>query len=644
MVRLFFLLVVGVEIFAFANRGGGPLFSYLFLTGATFLAVSLLFFQKEQPQFKFGAVEAGYGLFFIFFLFSFLLSKAPGFGLSELLLFASAGVLFWIFSNLKYSKKDLDWFFVAMIALAVADTLIGFFIYTKTPFPRLVGTFIDLAEPYASFANDYANYILVNLPLAASLLLRRHQRKTTSVLAMLSFAILLAGFLLSFSRGAWVSFAVLSVLFAIWYALNRKRISQSLHAEDYLPAKKSAPRILISISIVLILILGLQTARSQRFETTSFFKKASFSADEGTASASERLDFWQGAAKVIRDNPVFGGGVYSFKFLYPKYQKEFGINWGQPHNLFLKMGSENGIPAAIFFGLFLGAIGILLLKFLWKNPVHPALWLLAGSLGAFGHNLIDFNFIVGNFAPFIVFLAIAFSHASPERKTLSLGRPALAGLLIFASAFLALGFHEGFYNIDFKKGRAELADKKIDSAVFHLERTQKLFFQRDLPKYLGAVYDLKYKETGDRKWREKEKTLLAAQAENSHDAAVYSRLAEIAAEEKNSPNALSFAQRALELDPRNSMKYYFQVAQAGGGGANINKEFRQTILAVLEEYELVLKQNRHFTVLTENPRYASRLLELLGMRQEKEKLDRIWFEELLKFAIRYGPPLDRSII
>ena len=46
-------------------------------------------------------------------------------------------------------------------------------------------------------------------------------------------------------------------------------------------------------------------------------------ADEGGASASERAEFWEGAASLIKDRPLLGGGVGSFKYLFPKYQRTF---------------------------------------------------------------------------------------------------------------------------------------------------------------------------------------------------------------------------------------------------------------------------------------------------------------------------------
>lgn len=633
-------LVVATEIFALYNRGGGPLLSHLVLTGAAFLCIAVCVFQRKKMRFKFTLAEAFYALFAVFFAVSLFFALTPEFGLSELLLFINAGILLVIFSNLNFGEKVLNYFSWALISIATADTMIGFFIYTRAPFPRLAGTFIDLSAPYASFGNDFANFLLLILPLAFFQLLRSHERLTTRILAVLSAAILFAGFLLTFSRGAWLSLLAVIILAGILWIV--KRIKRVARADV---AKGAWLGAAISVALAILLVAGLQFTRGQKFQTNSFLLKATMRADEETASVGERLNFWKGAIQIIKDKPVFGGGVLSFKFLYPEYQPDFGANWDHPHNIFLKIGVENGVPAAVFFALFLifSAAAVL-------SAGHIGIFFIAGAVGAFGHNLVDYNFIVANFTLAIIFIAIGLSFAKKPKRPVGAKIP-LGILAAVSLALVFIGIHDGYYNIYFKKGREQLANKQYDAAVLNLEKSQNLFWRRDLAHYLAIAYRVQYKQTGDPQWVAKEVKLLENLASKTIDAAVLSRLGELYVGNKRFTDtpaifwkARNFFEQAFKLDPKNRLRYYYQLLSVRRAqNEPLDEKTASQTRALLAEYAEILKGNKHITILTDNPSYASQLYELLGMKAEKVKFDKIWFAEFIKFAEKYGKNMQIPI-
>lgn len=658
MYKLLFVLVGVIEVFALYNRGGGPFLSHLVLTGITFLALCLCVIGRWRDwkngavQFRFGAIEGAYTAFFAVFVLSLCFSLTPSYGLSELLLFLNAGILSVIFASIKWNENDLKIFASSLVAIAVCDTLIGYFIYTQTSFPRFAGTFIDLAEPYASFGNDYANFLLLVLPLEAWLFFQKHDRRTTTVLTGFLLAILLSGFALSFSRGAWASLFTVVVIFAMWVIVNRKKM---------VVVGSKIGLILRGASVLVLtvlLIAGLQNARSREFNTTSFIDKILFRADEGTASASERMQFWKGAIALIGDRPLLGGGVLGFKYLYPKYQPTFGANWDHPHNVFLKIGVENGIAAMAFFGLFVALVVIVALKFLRRGPCHPAIFFLLGAAGSFGHNLIDFNFIVANYTLFMVFIGMAVSFFRPSRSEVRLrpdavpeqGRPkqlmrpkgaTLFSFLLFTVSFLALslGLHDAYYNIDFKAGRTTLVGGDLDVAVVKLERAKNMFFARDLSHFLSLAYAKKYEQTKDAIWREKEILLLEKEIKNGVDAEAFSRLGELLEEKKLFDDAEKLYAGAIGADPENELHYYYDlVALERVRGEKIDPKLHEKIVSLLVEYSLALRENRHITVITDNPPYAEKLYDFFGMKKELQEFDKIWLEEVMKFGLQYGAP------
>lgn len=637
MYKLLFVLVGVIEVFALYNRGGGPFLSHLVLTGITFLALCLCVigrwrdWENGAVQFRFGAIEGAYTAFFAVFVLSLCFSLTPSYGLSELLLFLNAGILSVIFASIKWNENDLKIFASSLVAIAVCDTLIGYFIYTQTSFPRFAGTFIDLAEPYASFGNDYANFLLLVLPLEAWLFFQKHDRRTTTVLTGFLLAILLSGFALSFSRGAWASLFTVVVIFAVWVIVNRKKMVVVGSKIDLILRGASV------LVLTALLIAGLQNARSREFNTTSFIDKILFRADEGTASVSERMQFWKGAVALIGDRPLLGGGVLGFKYLYPKYQPTFGANWDHPHNVFLKIGVENGIAAMAFFGLFIALVVIGAFKFLWRIPCHPAIFFLLGAAGSFGHNLIDFNFIVANYTLFMVFIGMAVSFF-PARSVFS-GKIIMVLLFVVSFCALALGVHDAYYNIDFKAGRAALAGGDSDVAVVKLERAKNMFFARDLSRFLSLAYAKKYEQTKDAIWREKEISLLEKEIKNGVDAEAFSRLGELLEEKKLFDDAEKLYAGAIGADPENKLHYYYDlVALERVRGEKIDPKLHEKIVSLLVEYSLALRENRHITVITDNPPYAEKLYDFFGMKKELQEFDKIWLEEVMKFGLQYGAP------
>lgn len=589
-------------------------------------------------RFRFTLAEAAYALFAALFVVSMFFSLTPGFGLAELLLFVNAGILLVIFSNLNLGEKFLNYFAWVLIGIATADTMIGFFVYTRTPFPRLVGTFIDLSAPYTSFGNDFANFLLLILPLALFQLLRSHERVTTRILAVLATAILFAGFLLTFSRGAWLSLLAVIILAGILWIVRRiKRVAKA----DV--ARGAWLQVAISVALAILLVAGLQFVRSQKFQTNSFWLKATMRAEEGSASSDERMDFWKGAIQIIKDRPVFGVGVLSFKFLYPKYQPDFGANWDHPHNIFLKIGVENGIPAAVFFALFLIFTAIAALPFIYKNPRHISTFFIAGAIGAFGHNLVDYNFIVANFTLAMVFIAINLSFSKGSRRLVDAKIP-LSVMAVISLALILVGIHDGYYNIYFKKGREQLANKQYDAAVLSLEKSQRLFLQRDLANYLAIAYRVQYKQTSKSEWREKEIKLLKNLESTTVDAAILSRLGELYFEDKHFADAEKLFRKALNLDPENRLRYYYQlllVRQAQN--EPMDEKMASRTRALLAEYVELLRGNKHTTIITDNPSYASQLYELLGMKTEKIEFDKLWFSKFVEFAAQYGQSMQIPI-
>ncbi|PJC37326.1 hypothetical protein CO046_01045, partial [Candidatus Peregrinibacteria bacterium CG_4_9_14_0_2_um_filter_53_11] len=169
---------------------------------------------------------------------------------------------------------------------------------------------------------------------------------------------------------------------------------------------------------------------------------------------------------------------------------------------------------------------------------------------------------------------------------------------------------------------------------------------RDRLDFLSDAYRASYLATGDGMWLIKER--LAAPSpfvEEVVDAAVYARLGEL--EELSVARggfdgtlypARTFYREAIEHDPMNELSHYYNYGRTWlDEFGELSGEVRAELVEVMRIYTEVLSRNKHFTLLTDNPRYGSMLYGLLGMAGEKETYDAIWREEVRKYTIQFGP-------
>jgi O-antigen ligase len=91
-----------------------------------------------------------------------------------------------------------------------------------------------------------------------------------------------------------------------------------------------------------------------------------------------RTSQWQFVLEMIQQRPLTGWGIRSFT---PSYEATMGVWLGHPHNLYLMITSEIGIP---FAGLFIGTIG-----WIYVNSVQA--W---RKLPEKGEKLIFFSFLL----------------------------------------------------------------------------------------------------------------------------------------------------------------------------------------------------------------------------------------------------------
>jgi len=179
-------------------------------------------------------------------------------------------------------------------------------------------------------------------------LLEKQKRKKLVYFIVLS--IIYATLMICQSRGIWISIS-LTVIFAI-YIIIKFKLFGIFHKN-----KKWLTFLLITFLIITIIY---STDNPLNKSAITVPQRALSTLDEQDPSINTRLLMWRTTFEMIKDKPIFGLGIGTFRMNYLDYQAQllrenqdyikYYTKAGEAHNEYLQMWAELGI---IGLGLFL---------------------------------------------------------------------------------------------------------------------------------------------------------------------------------------------------------------------------------------------------------------------------------------------------
>ena len=199
-------------------------------------------------------------------------------------------------------------------------------------------------------ANDFATFAVSAIPLGLYFQLRRHQlpRRVCAVLGLVALA---AAFVRYGSRGGFLALASVATFFLIGYRSVRLRW-----------------RVLGTGLLGLVLVLVASEGYWQRMETLLHPEE-----DYNYTAPSGRLQLWQRGMGYILERPLFGVGAGNFGTaegrISPRaklQEQGIGVKWSAPHNSFVQIGAELGVPGLVFF------LGVIVTTFAALSAVRRA--------------------------------------------------------------------------------------------------------------------------------------------------------------------------------------------------------------------------------------------------------------------------------
>lgn len=323
------------------------------------------------------------------------------------------------------------WLVFGLALAGVANALIGLYeffggsgalhLLINNRFFRAFGTF-GQPNPFGGFMGLLAPLILCTALGHALTLWRGWQgRRVIAVneaLWLLFYAaagaLVVAGVVISWSRGAWLGFA--ASMAVVVFALPR-RLWQSIAL------------VLLIVALVAALWLTgrlpasvLERVGSATQELFAFDDVRGVDITPENYAVVERLAHWQAALNMARAHPWLGVGFGNYEVAYDEYRL---INWkfplGHAHNYYLNVFAEAGMIGLIVY-VFLWAIIVTLTWRARRHPHRQARLTAIGLLGTWtylmAHSLTDNLYVNNLFLHVGVMLGILAVLVAQQRKGL----------------------------------------------------------------------------------------------------------------------------------------------------------------------------------------------------------------------------------
>ncbi|MEO6405997.1 MAG: O-antigen ligase family protein [Ferruginibacter sp.] len=323
-------------------------------------------------------------LYFVWSMISLNFAVNAAAGLYELLrILLNLVLLFIIIETIRRSVEKISLLVKVIIVVSIVHSIIGILQFYGIGFLNIPGA---NQQPYGLMANRnlYGSAQALTIPF----LLYACFSSTSKwkIAALSAMGLVTISILLSQTRSAWLASAVsLIVGFILVFIFAKEKRKDLL--------KSTGIGLVAAIIIIgFILFVNKQTGVTNTIsERALSFTTGSNASTESAENVNARFLIWKKTAELIKDKPVFGAGLSNWKLTIASYGAA-DMPWkvgdfvpDRPHNVYLQVMAESGIPGFIFFIMMWIIVVIAGFKTLQKNiPVDEKILvalMLAGIAG-----------------------------------------------------------------------------------------------------------------------------------------------------------------------------------------------------------------------------------------------------------------------
>ncbi len=363
---------------------------------------------------------------------SLLKAESAYLGLRDYSLFLSYMVIFFIVLN-SVVRREVWGVATGALAggfIAAGYALIQYFGYDFIKYPGV--NFPDWRfRLYSTFGNpDFlADYIILIFPVGISIYVSA-ENLLQKFVYLFVLCTLYSALLITFSIGALAGIIISAITIACIYAIERSGVKNLICSER--PIKHVGLSMAV-LTLILALISGFLFT-DNKYHPKGLFKKASASI-VWRHGFKNRLNVYEAALRMSRDNPLRGVGIGNFKLRFPEYRAQM-LNNKQQYidsnildkekdinclNEYLQALAETGLPGLISLVLIFIVIfkmGIsMYFTILDKRRKYLILGLTGGIIAVMVHSLTSFPMHVApNAFLFWVFVGLLFCQMPEEDR------------------------------------------------------------------------------------------------------------------------------------------------------------------------------------------------------------------------------------
>ena len=346
--------------------------------------------------------------FFILILsFSLTISNAIEVSFGDYIILISYIILYFIIVNAIHQKKEFNSF---IQIFSIASFLVS--VYALIQYYGLDLYFHELGQITSTIGqkNWISNYLAIIFPVIFSYFLLQEERKNKLIYYIL-LSVLYTTLMICQSRGIWISIG-LTLILAI-FIMIKFRLFEIF--------KKNKKWMMALFIIFLIITIIYSTDNPLNKSRLTVIERALTTFDEQDLSLNMHMLEWSTTINMIKDKPLLGSGIGTFKINYLDYQADFLQNnpdyikysgkAAEAHNEYLQILAELGITGFAVFLSILFVFYSLALKYLKSKHDHQdkiiVFGLLLGITSFLIHSLFTFPYhvpVLGS--TFFIFLGL----------------------------------------------------------------------------------------------------------------------------------------------------------------------------------------------------------------------------------------------
>jgi len=474
----------------------------LIVLGLMFWGLKII--NKEELKFTSAPLNIPIISFIAICVLSLIWSNSFFVSLKELPLFLAGPLLYFVITNSINDERQINRILDILLLVGGLFGIYGIFQYNGIDFSFWISN-IGRQQVFGLFGNVnfFAEYLIVPLPIAVSLFFTS-RNKFKKILLLIAILAMGTSLIVTFTRGSYLSFgSALIFMFSLFLISCGKGFIKN--------NKKIFIIILVAIIIITFLFVVPTSLNRSGTVISKIKERASITQLINEFSFGRRTAIYKFTTLMIKDHPLLGSGIGTYKYNTLRYQAEFfaqGENRSlyphgfadKAHNEYLQLWAELGIIGlGIFIWLMISYFRFGL-KILRKIKDESRQGIIIGLMGAVVEVLVDgiFGFPLHLPATIVLFwLALGLTVAvglkdetkapeikmSRENSNISRFRPLLYLVIILLNIFLGVTVTRPFVaRIYWYYGFKEIEKENWDKAIKTYEEALKW------DPYLGEIY------------------------------------------------------------------------------------------------------------------------------------------------------------